>query len=171
MVLRTCDHCDRKFAKTEHFKRHQRSRKATASSKRLVVTDQHADTKERPYECPHCKKRFSRRYTTTVHDYPARFTAYQSLTLLFPVTSSSAIPNYIRPPTQRKIPSRVRVQHRVLRQILHRHCRASSNQARVSSSIFRKTAANLTMAAPSPTFTPALRHCHPRAVSKVIFAI
>ncbi|KAG8623122.1 hypothetical protein KVT40_008098 [Elsinoe batatas] len=43
MVLRTCQLCDRKFTKTEHFKRHQRSH-----------------TKERPYECPTCQKRFSR---------------------------------------------------------------------------------------------------------------
>ncbi|KAF2157790.1 hypothetical protein K461DRAFT_24387 [Myriangium duriaei CBS 260.36] len=43
MVLRTCQHCGRKFTKTEHFKRHQRSH-----------------TKERPYECSICHKSFSR---------------------------------------------------------------------------------------------------------------
>ncbi|KAJ5678803.1 hypothetical protein N7462_007047 [Penicillium macrosclerotiorum] len=43
MVLRKCTICDRKFKKTEHFKRHERSH-----------------TKERPYECNVCHKRFSR---------------------------------------------------------------------------------------------------------------
>ncbi|OKP13755.1 Transcriptional regulator MNL1 [Penicillium subrubescens] len=43
MVLRKCTICDRKFKKTEHFKRHERSH-----------------TKERPYECTVCHKRFSR---------------------------------------------------------------------------------------------------------------
>ncbi|KAJ5085921.1 hypothetical protein N7532_010692 [Penicillium argentinense] len=43
MVLRKCNICDRRFKKTEHFKRHERSH-----------------TKERPYECNVCLKRFSR---------------------------------------------------------------------------------------------------------------
>ncbi|KAJ5084687.1 hypothetical protein NUU61_009266 [Penicillium alfredii] len=43
MVLRKCNICDRRFKKTEHFKRHERSH-----------------TKERPYECNVCHKRFSR---------------------------------------------------------------------------------------------------------------
>ncbi|KAJ5403445.1 transcriptional regulator family: C2H2 zinc finger and Fungal Specific TF [Penicillium cosmopolitanum] len=43
MVLRKCTICDRRFKKTEHFKRHERSH-----------------TKERPYECNVCHKRFSR---------------------------------------------------------------------------------------------------------------
>ncbi|KAI9931785.1 hypothetical protein MW887_010364 [Aspergillus wentii] len=43
MVLRKCTICDRRFKKTEHFKRHERSH-----------------TNERPYECNVCHKRFSR---------------------------------------------------------------------------------------------------------------
>ncbi|EED16736.1 C2H2 transcription factor, putative [Talaromyces stipitatus ATCC 10500] len=43
MVLRKCNICDRKFKKTEHYKRHERSH-----------------TKERPYECTVCHKKFSR---------------------------------------------------------------------------------------------------------------
>ncbi|KAJ6144348.1 transcriptional regulator family: C2H2 zinc finger and Fungal Specific TF [Penicillium chermesinum] len=46
MVLRKCTICDRRFKKTEHFKRHERSH-----------------TKERPYECNVCHKRFSRSQT------------------------------------------------------------------------------------------------------------
>ncbi|OJJ86471.1 FTFMHR domain-containing protein [Aspergillus glaucus CBS 516.65] len=43
MVLKKCTICDRRFKKTEHFKRHERSH-----------------TNERPYECNVCHKRFSR---------------------------------------------------------------------------------------------------------------
>ncbi|KAF2199958.1 hypothetical protein GQ43DRAFT_96793 [Delitschia confertaspora ATCC 74209] len=43
MALKQCSLCDRKFTKLEHVKRHERSH-----------------TRERPYECPTCKKHFSR---------------------------------------------------------------------------------------------------------------
>ncbi|RJE25115.1 hypothetical protein PHISCL_02521 [Aspergillus sclerotialis] len=43
MVQKKCTICDRRFNKTEHFKRHERSH-----------------TNERPYECKICHKRFSR---------------------------------------------------------------------------------------------------------------
>ncbi|KAJ5183315.1 hypothetical protein N7492_000931 [Penicillium capsulatum] len=43
MVLKKCTICDRRFKKTEHYKRHERSH-----------------TKERPYECTVCHKSFSR---------------------------------------------------------------------------------------------------------------
>ncbi|KIV88890.1 hypothetical protein PV10_08521 [Exophiala mesophila] len=43
MVLRQCTICGRKFTKTEHFKRHERSH-----------------TRERPYSCSVCQKTFSR---------------------------------------------------------------------------------------------------------------
>ncbi|KAE8147861.1 hypothetical protein BDV25DRAFT_26305 [Aspergillus avenaceus] len=43
MVIKKCTICDRRFKKTEHFKRHERSH-----------------TKEKPYECNICHKRYSR---------------------------------------------------------------------------------------------------------------
>ncbi|KAL6703759.1 hypothetical protein ACN47E_009140 [Coniothyrium glycines] len=43
MALKQCSMCDRTFTKLEHVKRHERSH-----------------TRERPYECPTCKKHFSR---------------------------------------------------------------------------------------------------------------
>ncbi|PYI00162.1 hypothetical protein BO71DRAFT_312245 [Aspergillus ellipticus CBS 707.79] len=50
MVLRKCNICDRRFKKTEHFKRHERSH-----------------TNEKPYECGVCHKRFSRSDVLTRH--------------------------------------------------------------------------------------------------------
>ncbi|KAL5113771.1 hypothetical protein ACEQ8H_008345 [Pleosporales sp. CAS-2024a] len=43
MALKQCSMCERTFTKLEHVKRHERSH-----------------TRERPYECPTCKKHFSR---------------------------------------------------------------------------------------------------------------
>jgi uncharacterized Zn-finger protein len=62
MALKQCSLCDRKFTKLEHVKRHERSRtpQCVPDSMRSLLTTT-ADTRERPYECPTCKKHFSRR--------------------------------------------------------------------------------------------------------------
>ncbi|RAL00381.1 FTFMHR domain-containing protein [Aspergillus ibericus CBS 121593] len=69
MVLRKCNICDRRFKKTEHFKRHERSH-----------------TKEKPYECSICHKRFSRSDVLSRHakghNQPATDAAYSPVACL-----------------------------------------------------------------------------------------
>lgn len=60
-----CKVCDRVYSKSEHLKRHQRSRKILRCTPRPKPSKTYqtiVDTKERPYQCPVCKKYFSRRF-------------------------------------------------------------------------------------------------------------
>lgn len=59
MVLKKCSICSRVFSKTEHVKRHERSRQSSSTPNECNLTRE-IDTKERPYQCNVCLKRFSR---------------------------------------------------------------------------------------------------------------
>lgn len=65
MVIRKCNICDRRFKKTEHFKRHERSRQFFELMSSSSTDSIPLDTKEKPYECNVCHKRFSRRRVTS----------------------------------------------------------------------------------------------------------
>lgn len=64
MVVRKCTLCDREFSKLEHLKRHELARKSSLSDLCAAFDQLGSDTRQRPFECSICKKRYSRRSVT-----------------------------------------------------------------------------------------------------------
>ena len=56
-----CSHCDKVFKRSEHRARHERSRTVPRQICRAQNTDIMSDTKEKPFVCRYCGRRYARK--------------------------------------------------------------------------------------------------------------